>query len=686
LSRHDGTVRRIGLEIVEPAIRVRMSPKSSAGVVAVLSVLAVHGPSAGAQQPPVFKARVDVVTVDATVVDRDGRPVEGLQAKDFAVTVDGRPRRIVTVEFTRFDQRPTGPEPSPAAAPGRDSTPAGRSTGPAPGERLIMLAFDHSSFYATGTRSATLAGRRFLATLGPADRVGLVSFPQTGIFIAPTTDRAVVERELGRVTGTAVRPTTDGRPFVSIAESAVIRGGDQFTLDRVRARECAGLPPDLDQACVYHIEMVAREHVIEAQEQTSQSLRGLGNVLDRLGALPGRKVMVLISGGLVTSLTRSGESSSTLLAQVASRAAAANVAIHVMHVDTGVLDAIDADHRRVSDTIVTDHALQSAGLKDIAASTGGDLMTVVGDANFAFDRVTRTISAAYVLGIETEPAERDGRPHSIGVKVRRPGVRVMSRQQFRMAAANATVSSPADRVSEALRTGRVSTDLPLRVAVFRMKEIETGRVRALVRVDAGRGVAGPAELTVGMAFVGDAGRASQSEVRTQPLPSSAGPDPAWVLQTVVPLDPGDYTVRVAMTDPDGRLGSANVRLSAAVPQGPGASHSDLMLYDPARFGAGGPAPLIDGRVVGTEVSAVFEVYPSGSSPVTQVEFSLAKAGGPPEQTWLGRLTREVDGAVVAGEADFDLSDLLPGEYTVTATAMAATRELARATAMFKKER
>ena len=663
-------------------MRMRMSPKHAVGVVAVLCALAAHGLSARVQQPPVFKTRVDLVTVDATVVDRDGRPVEGLQADDFTVTVDGRPRRIVTVEFTRFDLRPTPVGRSPNVSRERRHPAAARLVR----ERLIMLAFDHSSFFAIGTRPATQAARRFLATLGPADRVGLVSYPQTGIFIAPTTDRAVVEHELGRVIGTAVRPTTDGRPVVSIAESAAIRDGDSFTLSRVRARECAGLPPSLAQVCADQVQMVAREQVTDAQERTSQSLRGLGDVLDRLGALPGRKVMVLVSGGLVTSLTRSGESSSTWLTQVANRAAAANVAIHVMHIDTGVLDAVDVDRQRMSETVVSDLGLQSSGLRDIAASTGGDLMTVVGDANFAFDRITRTISAAYVLGIETEPAERDGRPHSIGVKVRRPGARVLSRQQFRMAAATVAVASPTGRVGEALRTGRVSTELPLRVAVFRMKDVESGRVRALVRVDAGRGVAGPAELNVGMAFVGDAGRASQSEIRPTSLPASAGPDPSWVLQTVVPLDPGDYTVRVAMTDPDGRLGSANVRLSAAVPQGPGASHSDLMLYDPARFGAGGPVPLIDGRVVGTEMSAVFEVYPPGSSPVTEVEFSLAKAGGTPEQTLPGRLTREADGAVVAGEADFDLTGLPPGEYTVTATAMAATRELARATATFTKER
>ncbi len=661
--------------------------KSTVGAAVLVCGMATCQTAGRAQQTPVFRGGVELVTVDATVVDRDGRPVEGLQSDDFAVTVDGRPRRIVTVEFTRFDAQPAGAKPVPVAA-GAGELAASESAGRlVRRERLILLAFDHSSFYATGQRQATLAARKFLATLDPADRVGLVTFPQTGVYVTPTTDRALVERELGHVFGTAIRPTADGRPFVSLTESAAIRDGDRFTLDRVRARECAGLHPSQMQICLDHIQMVAGEHVVESQERTAQSLRGLGDVIDRLGARPGRKVMVLISGGMVTSLTRSGESSGPLLTQVASRAAAANVAVHVIHVDTGALDGIEADHRQLSQTIVSDVGLLSSGLKDVAASTGGDLTTVMGDASAGFDRITRTISAAYVLGIETEPADRDGRSHAIRVTVRRPGTRVLSRQQFRVTSARATASSPADRVAEALRTGRGATELPLRVAIFRMKDVATGGLRVLVRADAGRGVAGPAELTVGMAFVSEAGDVSLTDIGPSPLPSSDGPDACWLLQGLMPVPPGANTVRVALTGPDGRLGSEGVRFTAAVPRGAGVSHSDLMLYDPARFGAAGPVPLIDGQVTGTRVSVVLEVYPDEASSVTDVDFELSKAGEPrPLHTSPGGLAREADGAVVAAETDFDLSGLPPGDYTVTAIVTATTGEAARTTATFRKGR
>src|SRR5215510_7800370 len=53
----------------------------------------------GRAQEPVFRAGVDLVTVDAIVVDKDGRPLTGLTADDFVLTVDGKPRGIDAFEL-----------------------------------------------------------------------------------------------------------------------------------------------------------------------------------------------------------------------------------------------------------------------------------------------------------------------------------------------------------------------------------------------------------------------------------------------------------------------------------------------------------------------------------------------------------------------------------------------------------
>jgi hypothetical protein len=41
-----------------------------------------------------------------------------------------------------------------------------------------------------------------------------------------------------------------------------------------------------------------------------------------------------------------------------------------------------------------------------------------GTAEYAFDRVLRETSAYYILGVATEPKDRDGKVHFISVKVK----------------------------------------------------------------------------------------------------------------------------------------------------------------------------------------------------------------------------------------------------------------------------
>src|SRR4029079_6539192 len=50
-------------------------------------------------QKPVFTSAVDVVSVDVTVVEKYGKPVEDLGRNDFILTVDGQPRKIASAQF-----------------------------------------------------------------------------------------------------------------------------------------------------------------------------------------------------------------------------------------------------------------------------------------------------------------------------------------------------------------------------------------------------------------------------------------------------------------------------------------------------------------------------------------------------------------------------------------------------------
>ena len=69
-------------------------------------------------------------------------------------------------------------------------------------------------------------------------------------------------------------------------------------------------------------------------------------------------------------------------------------------------------------------------LENIATVTGGDLMRLSGTADAAYGRVLRETAAYYELTFEPLESDRNGKPHTIAVKVDRSKTTVRARQSF----------------------------------------------------------------------------------------------------------------------------------------------------------------------------------------------------------------------------------------------------------------
>src|SRR5438034_1324313 len=78
-----------------------------------------------AQQPTggtvTFQSSTQLVVEMVTVKDKSGKIIEGLTAKDFTVTEDGKPQTIQFLEFQRMQDTPL---PTPTAAPPAPPAPA----------------------------------------------------------------------------------------------------------------------------------------------------------------------------------------------------------------------------------------------------------------------------------------------------------------------------------------------------------------------------------------------------------------------------------------------------------------------------------------------------------------------------------------------------------------------------------
>jgi VWFA-related protein len=399
--------------------------------------------TATAQQQPTFRSSVDLIAVDVQVIDKSGQPVANLDPSQFEVSINGQRRRVVSAEFIKSttaatDARVAGDAPlALTAAPEVDqyNTPG----------RVFMLAFDVDSFGVGDSRNVVQAAERFIHELQPNDTVGVYAFP-LGPKLSPTTDHALALRRVDTVVGH--REPLHGRYNLTpieiidiVAETSRVasRAGaaparqqlgpngapppvttpdDSDTLRRVELRECG----TTDTECADNIQTEAATSAFLLESELTESLNGLRTLVQNLGEYPGRKTVVLFSAGMVVSDRPGGRPDvGDLPKLLGQEAAQANTAIYALHVDSAYWTANAAETRkadRVPESRNRERALLGRVLDQFSGASGGALFPVLmGSGDLQLRRVLTETSASYLLGVEPEAADRDGRLRQLKIKV-----------------------------------------------------------------------------------------------------------------------------------------------------------------------------------------------------------------------------------------------------------------------------
>jgi VWFA-related protein len=412
------------------------------GLAAVLAAASWPLVAAGQSKPaataaPQFRTDVDLISVEAQVLDRQGRPVQGLGPEAFEVTIDGRKHRVVSAQLV-------------------DSHPAGdRALALPETSRTIMIAVDCASFSIATTRNAVQAARGFIERLAPADRVGLFAYP-IGPQLDPTTDHAAVIKALDRVTGQKEPPLPSTRFNLRAFEVIEINSqlarepgrpaqdptSDPPTVDRPREfwafqpagiivrRHCGDLPL-FD--CTRELIRTAEALALAYEGEATVNLGNLRSLLAAMGKVPGRKSLVLLSGGLIASDQPGGRPDiGDLGHQVGREAALSNTSVYTINIDTS------ADEQGVAQMRDGMTALSSGGremaifdrwLSEFSDEAGGRMFKVLaGYGEAAYDRILSEMSAYYLLGVEPLDRDRDGKTHEIHLKVKQSGASIRGRR------------------------------------------------------------------------------------------------------------------------------------------------------------------------------------------------------------------------------------------------------------------
>ena len=606
-------------------------------------------PPSARPQRPAFKSGVDLVTLDVSVVDRDGRPVPDLKPWEIVVTVDGAPRPIASAEFIST----VGPAATLSAAPPRRDYSTNEPTVPG---RLIAMVVDLGNIRRGGERSVLRAAGRFIDRLTPADRVALITIPGPGPTVGFTADRTRLKDAFDRVAGQY--ETREGLHNIAATEALAIEDGDAEALGIVIERECSAT----DQTCPQQIEIEARQGAAQARRRSDATLRSFIELLGKMTSIDGPKTLVFLSEGLVIDSPRT---LTGLPPEIASLAAQAQVTVYVLRIDIPYFDA--TENKPVHQI---DFAAERQGLESIAGVTRGSMFTVVGTGTSVFDRVAREIAGYYLVGFEAQGRDRDGQRHQIKVTVRRPRVQVRARREFQAPAAAPDTERPSASAAilSALKAPLPLSGMPMRVASYILLDPDRSKVRISVAAEIGESFAAPAELGLGYVLSDREGTVIAGQTKRVTLRLSGSGPGALEYRDEFSVAPGDYTFKLAVTDAAGHLGSVDHAVHAAFARIGSIAAADLVVNDDRDAQQRGTQMRVRPLVVSGRLQCALDMktLDAGSPADVRVTFEIADAAGRTMKTSAATVISSSDGARHVARGAIDTAGLPPGDYVAHA--------------------
>jgi VWFA-related protein len=625
----------------------------AARVLATIAAMLLAGAVAlRAQQPPnqpVFRASVELTSIDISVVDDRGRPVPDLKPADFTVRVDGSERHVVNAEWTSLEtaEKAAGPAAPPGYTGNENAT----------GGRLILIVVDEPNIRYGGALAIRGAVNTFIDHLQPSDRAAIVGIGPGAPSTPFTADRARLKRAVERLNGQH-QAAGISQFNISTSEALQIQRHIPGVLEEVIVRECAGMAGPAFQECQVQVEFESQEKAISGANDGQETIAVLRRLLTALKAIDAPKTMIVISEGFIADDQRQA------VVDLGAAAAAARTSIFGLKLDEQLFAAA-ASEQHLTMSSMDDRFMRSEGLGLLASASRGALFNVMGTGSEVFSRIESELSGYYLLGVESNPSDRDGRSHSVRVEVNRKGVIVRSRRAL-MAQADTRPKSARDAVTAAISTPLPISALPVRVATFSLQGPERGRVQLLIHADIGTDYPSPRNATVGYSITDRDGRMVDSQVGEGRLPPIMNGVPSALQFTAgASVPPGDYTLKLAVNEGD-RIGSVEHEFHADVTDAGGVRISDLMAGGPADANADLQQPSVGYTIAFGTLHGYLEAYgPEAASLKARFELASSASGDPLISQDVTPKTAGSSRAIFS--RTLAVRQLPPGKYVLRAT-------------------
>ena len=427
-------------------------------VLLVLVLLCAASPSQQQQSDYVFRTGSELVLVNLTVRDKNGKFVQGLKPEDFTILEDNKPQKVVSFDVENVDAVPATDvaqaKPLVEPAPPPDNTSAS-SADPAKqfkDRRLIVLFFDLSAMEPDEIDHAVTSAEHYVdMQMAPADLVSIVSLGSSLLVNQDfTADHDLLKKQLEKFS------------------SGSGQGFEEGTTSTTEGTPDTGQPFTADDT----------EYTIF---NTDRRLEALRSVAEKLSHVQQKKSLIYFSSGM----DRTGIENQSELRAAVNAAVRSNLAIYTM--DMRGLQALvaggEAQNASLRGVSVysgqsTINALNSnfttqETLVTLASDTGGRAFLDSNDFSKIFKGVQQDTSTYYLLGYHSTNLAKDGHYRRIVVKCSVPGVKIDYRRGYYAPAdyQHSTKDDKERQLEEELASEMPATDLPLYlgVAFFRLE-------------------------------------------------------------------------------------------------------------------------------------------------------------------------------------------------------------------------
>jgi hypothetical protein len=489
----------------------------------------------------------------------------------------------------------------------------------AAGGRTLLLVVDDDSMELGREQGFKRALGSILDGLTPGDRVGLYSVRRTGgVNIAPTTEHVAVRKAVDALQG---------------------QGG--------------------------------KENIQDFRCRTVLVLQQLQSIIEgATGSTP--TTIAFFSAAMmqpsdeVVQLKFEGDSDLCRLAprnfEVLSAAVAGSRAqVYVVHVPEGTTRGLTES---------------AHGIESVSGVVGADTLRLTGDGEVLVRRILGETAAYYVATVPADPSDKSATPQRMEVRVNRDGVKVRARANItpiRLAGAAPAGRGARTSPRDMIRTADAFRDLPLRAAAYEARNPDD-KIRLVVLFEPD---GAPAEISSAMIGLYSPEGKLIAQWSSQDADLASMPARAALV-----APPGDYRMRVAAVDSNGRSGAVDQQVQAKLDTaGPITMSSPLLGPAPA---SGGFAPKLlftpdDNAVVsyvelysvpkGANVTATLELAPSEDAPALGTTDAQVRPGG-------------ANALIVVG--GFSIETLEPGDYAVRTVISVDGKPVGRAVSTMRK--